>query len=417
MSKVEEAIYLVDNGDAEQGLQQIKDLIKTSSNDEKYMIAEAYFKWGQVEEAKELIEELMFLYPDEGELIIFMAEILIDLDNEEEAISYLEDISVNDPVYVEALLLQADLYQIQGLFEVSEKKLMAAKQKMPDETIIDFALAELYFSQGEYKKAISFYQNVLIENETLAGVNIHARLASSLSSVGEFEEALSFYQTAVNQNEDANTLFGYGFTALQAGYNKTAIETFNRLKELDPDYSSFYLLLAQAYDQEGMLQECYATLEQGLKVDELNKELHYHAGKIAMKQGNKDQVEQHLRQAVAIDPGFVEATITLTKYLIHEERYEDVIECLEAVMKYGEYDPQYEWDLAHAKNHLEQYSDALNHYRHAYTSFKDDIDFLKEYGYFLLEEGDHKEAVRIFKQLLVLDPTNYEIEEILMGME
>lgn len=48
----------------------------------------------------------------------------------------------------------ADLYQMQGLFEVSEQKLLKAQAILPDEPVIDFALGELYFTQGAYGKAV-----------------------------------------------------------------------------------------------------------------------------------------------------------------------------------------------------------------------------------------------------------------------
>lgn len=416
MSKLEKAIQLVENGNPEQGLEILRKHKSECSHEEKFEIAETYFKWGLAEEAKEIIEELMFMYPDEGELAVFMAEILIDLDQEEEALTYLEDITERDSAYIQALILQADLYQMQGLHEVSEQKLLMAKQTMPEEQIIDFALAELFFSQAEYKKSISYYKGLIDNHDSIVGVNLSARLAEALSAIGEFEESLVHFQKAIKDAEDINTLFNYGFTALQAGYNITAIETFNRLKELDPEYYSLYLHLAKAYEQEGMISESYEAVTEGLKEDDLNKDLHYYGGKLAMKLGDQQAIEYHLRQAIAIDPGFVDATLALTKFLIHEKRFEDVVECLTEVMNYGEHDIQFDWDLAHSKNKLEEYSDALNHYRLAYTSFKDDRDFLEEYGYFLMEEGNREEAQKIFRELLKLEPTNIEIEELLLNL-
>lgn len=53
---------------------------------------------------------------------------------------------------------------------------------------------------------------------------MYQRLAESLSSSGAFEEALEWYEKAVKENPEPNTLFGFGFTALKAGYPKTAIK-------------------------------------------------------------------------------------------------------------------------------------------------------------------------------------------------
>lgn len=417
MNKLLEAIQLVEDGNVEEGLKALKQLKDISTDDEKYTIAQNYYKWGFVDDAKIIIEELLEIYPTEGELLVFLAEIMIDLDQEEEAISLLDTISEDDPVYIESLVLQADLFQMQGLFEVSEQKLLMAKEQSEDERIIDFALAELYSSHGEYNKSIPYYQQVLLENDEIAGVNVNARLAESYSATGKFEEALPYYEAGIEKQEDSNTLFGYGFTAFQAKYFNKAIEVLTQLKEIDKDYTSLYLYLAMAFEEEGMLEKSLATLKEGLGVDSLNKELHFYAGKISMMLGKTDEVEKHLREAVGIDPGYVEAITQLSKFLLREERYEDVIECLESVMSYGEFDEQFEWDLAFSKNKLEQYSDALNHYRHAYTFFKETPEFLEEYGYFLMEDGKRQEAIEVFKELLQLDPMKYEIEELLAEIQ
>ncbi|MDR4888704.1 tetratricopeptide repeat protein [Fredinandcohnia sp. QZ13] len=417
MHKLDNAIQLVEDGNVEEGLKVLKQLREYSNDDEKYTIAEHYFKWGFVEDAKEIVEELMSRYPDEGELFVFLAEILIDLDMEEKAIDILEQIAEDDPVYLESLVLQADLFQMQGLFEVSEQKLLLAKEKSDDETIIDFALAELYSSHGEYNKSIPYYEKVLQNGDEIAGVNVNARIAESYSTTGKFEEALPYYEDAIKKQEDSNTLFGFGVTAYQAKYYKKAIEILERLKELDPDYSSLYLYLAKAYEEEANFTESFKVLLEGLEVESLNKELTFYAGKISMLLGDKENTEKYLRAAVGIDPGYVEATLQLSKFLLREERFEDVVECLESVMSYGEYDEQFEWDLGFAKNKLEQYSDALNHYRHAYTSFKETPEFLEEFGYFLLEDGKRQEAVEVFKELLKLDPMKYEIEALISELE
>ncbi|WP_269757997.1 hypothetical protein [Thalassobacillus sp. C254] len=59
---------------------------------------------------------------DEGELYILAAEIAIDLDEEEDAIEWLLEIKEEDSTFLQAQLLLADLYQLQGLDEVAEDK-------------------------------------------------------------------------------------------------------------------------------------------------------------------------------------------------------------------------------------------------------------------------------------------------------
>ena len=69
--------------------------------------------------------------------------------------------SIEDPSFPESLVLLADLYQMEGLYEVSEQKLLKAKELLPNEIVIDFALGELYAEQGKFTDAIRYYEKVL----------------------------------------------------------------------------------------------------------------------------------------------------------------------------------------------------------------------------------------------------------------
>ena len=75
-----------------------------------------------------------------------------------------------------------------------------------------------------------------------------------MSAAGEFEEAISWYEKAAAEHTEPNTIFGYGFTAYQAGMVKTAIKQLSDLKGLDPSYSSLYMPLAKATRQKACMK-------------------------------------------------------------------------------------------------------------------------------------------------------------------
>ncbi|QFT89389.1 tetratricopeptide repeat protein [Bacillus sp. THAF10] len=413
---IDQALELIDNGETEKGLALLKENETKLGEEDLFQTAQIYQQLGMLEEAKEIFQNLLYQFPNEPDLIISLAEVHIDLDNEDEAIALLENISNDEDVYLQSLLLLADLYQAQGLFEVSENKLLSAEKLAPKEPIISLALAELNLSQGDYKKAIPYYERVANQADELE-FPIEERLAECYSATGQFEEAMPYYDQALQKQLKIDVLFQYGFTAFQAGYFKTCIEKLKQVKELDHEYSSLYLYLAKAYEHEGMLQESLHSAKEGLTVNEFNKELQLYGAKVAIKQQNISEAEKLLRDAIAIDPGYVEAALTLTKLFLQEERFDDVVDTLQELIRFGETDPQYDWDLAVAYQNLEKYSDALNHYRHAYTSFKEDSSFLHDYVYFLLEEGKREEAKPLIEKLIQLDPTNIEWQDLYLNLQ
>ncbi|MBO1624457.1 tetratricopeptide repeat protein [Bacillus arachidis] len=417
MQKFEQAVSYIENGEAEKGLELLKELVKQGTDEEKYDIARYYHTLGFIDEALAITEDLRLLYPEESEFTIFLAELYIDLDKEDEAIEVLHDIPEDDELYVQSLLLVADLFQMQGFDDVAEQKLLKAKEMMPEEPVITFGLAELYSSKGEEQKAIAYYESLLAEHKVMGGVVIALRLAETLSAIGNWEEAITYYEEGLEEQKDIHSLFGYAFTLYQGEEYQRAIGAWKELKELDPEYASLYMYLAKCYEKEGMLQESYETLHEGIKIDELSVPLYVELANIAAKIGKLAEAEELLQKALQLDPGHLGAILKYAYILKEQEKYEELIAAVENAMDSGEQDTQLLWDLAFAKKQLEMYSDALKHYESAYTSFKNHPDFLEEYGYFLLEEGLRKEAKEVFTRLLQLDPTQIHIEELLYNLE
>jgi tetratricopeptide (TPR) repeat protein len=417
MKLIEEAIELVENGEVEKGLSQLAGFLQNANDDEKYLIAEAYYQFGFLEESKELLISLVHAYPNESELVLLLAEVYIDLDEEEKAIELLAEVTEEDPEFPRTLILLADLYQMQGLDEVAEQKLLQAKELLPDHAIILFALAEFYSGRGHYKKSIPYYEKVLRSQDSVGDISVNLRIAESYAASGLFEEAFTHYEKGLQEKMEIDSLFGFACAAFQAEHFKTAIHKLVELKELDPSYSPLYLVLAKAYEAEEMLNEANEAIADGLQIDEHNKELYIYGGKLAMKLNHQIKAKQMLEKAIELDHESVEAAFLLTRIYMNEGAFEKVIPFVEKAMDNGDEDPQMIWDLATAKRELEEYSDALNQYHAAYTFFKDQPEFLEEYGRFLLEEGLREEAIKMFHELLVIDKTRIDIEEIVLQLE
>src|SRR5690625_6858545 len=97
------------------------------------MIADLFIDLGLLEDARPILETLLEKYPDEAEIRVVLAEIYIDLEEDEQALNQLQAIDSTSDQYLASLLISADLYQTQGLFEVAEQKLIEAKQLRSEE--------------------------------------------------------------------------------------------------------------------------------------------------------------------------------------------------------------------------------------------------------------------------------------------
>lgn len=402
-------MQLMENHQSERALKLMKDHLPYANDEQKFAIAEFYVQWGFYEEATLILKELLNIYPDESELKIMLANIYIELDNDKEAIHLLNDIKENDPIYEQALLQLADLYQSQGLFEVAEQKLLTAKRLNPDEQIIDLALGEFYFSIGEYNKAIIYYEKLYSQTKNLADISIVARLAESLAGAGAYEKSLKFFQEL--ESDDPDILFKYGLTAYHTDRKDIAINAWEKVLEYDAYYHSVYYELAKAYHEEGYLHEAYETAQKGIQMDEFNKELFYLHSKLAHQLGKFEESEQLINRAIKLDADYQEAILFLVELYKEQHKYTKIVQFIKNLKEEGSMDPIYEWELARAYNELEQYDQAFKHYEEAYHYLYDHSEFLKEYGYFLIEDGKVHEAISIFESYLTYEASDVDMQE------
>ncbi|MCA0970356.1 tetratricopeptide repeat protein [Halobacillus litoralis] len=415
MEEIQKAVRLMDEHKTEDAINTLTTYLPEADEEERFTIAELYIQWGMLEEAKPVLEEMMQRYPKEQELKVMMAEIHIDLGEDDEAIDILNQFGPEDEDYLQALVQLADLYQAQGLYEVSEQKLLEAKQVEPNSSIIDFALGELAFSNGEYAKSVPYYENAMHHEPVIGDVEVATRLAEAFAANGEFEQSLEMFQNVEEDNPDV--LFRYGFVAYQANRNDIAMKVWENLIDKDPYYQSVYPHLAQVYESEGMQKEALAMAEKGLEKDEFNKELYHLAATLSHHQGNKEQGYQYMREAIALDPGYKEAVLFLIENYKADEDFESIIELINELIHLGEEDPNYYWELANAYEEEEQFKDALGMYEKAYPNLKEDTDFLKAYGYFLVEEGLMNDAQKVLGEYLAIDPTDTEVEDFVSRLK
>lgn len=417
MITIEKVLEKINNGEFDEAYRHIHTIQNSGLEEDIFVLAEKLADLGFVEKAFGLYEQLLATHPEEGELLLALAEICIELDKEDEALEFVKQVKHDDPVYPSALLLEADLYALNGLDEVACEKLLEAKKILPDEVLVDFAIGEQCFAQGRFQEAIQYYQEVLKENEELAGISLYQRIAESYSSSGQFEEALPYYEKSLQKKTELHSLFQYGLTAFQAGQYKTAIQKLEQLKTMDHEFNSLYFYLASSYEQLDDYEMAYKTVKEGIKQDEFNKELYFKAAKMALKLNAQDDAVTYFRESIAIDPGYLEAGITLAKYFISMEIYEECVETLESMKEYGENDPQFDWLLAISYDKLEEFTKARQYYQDAFQTYQHNEEFLRDYGYFLLEEGDSKVSEEIFNKLLTISPWNEEYLSVIENLK
>lgn len=394
----------VDNGDLNELQSAVGMLIANEDSNEIFEAAEELTGYGYLEEAQVLLEVLLERHPEEKILYVNLAEILLELSHEEEALNLLESVIEGDELYPSALILMAECYENIGLTEVSEEKLIKAKAILPNDPVTTFALAEIYFAHGNIKMALEQY--MVIHLESINGITIANRIANCLVVLGRFEESLLYFEKAEKSVKAINFYFEYGLAAFSSENYDMAIRQFKKLLEIDQEYQSAYLYLSKSYEKIDDLNLAIQTAISGLELDEYQKELRYYLAQLYILKNDLRQSVKILQETIAIDQTYIEAVLTLAKLYIQLEDYENAIDLVKEIQKESEDDSQFAWVLASAYNGLEDFKSAEKFYAESKVLFSDNIEFLEEYAEFLIEGGKREEAKGILLNLIEMDPSN-----------
>ena len=414
MNNGQKMLEALQNNQLDEANDFFKRALATDSDEQLYHLADDLYHLGFLEETQMIYKQLLALYPEDDELKIGLAEIAIEANEIDSAMDWLLDIPEESETFPQALLVLADLYQVQGLYEVSEQKLLKAKDILPDEPVIQFALAELHFSMGKYAQAIRAYEELMIQGyDEFTGVNLANRCGSAYSALGDLDQAVEYLEQSVEENETVNGLFELGVTYMQQKEFKRANEMFFKLKDLDPSYTSVYPNLAQSLEEENQLEKAAEVIQEGLRMDQYNYELFAIGAEVALKLEQEETAEDYYLEAIALALENESLQLAYSNLLLKQERIEETVNLIDQALQNGQSDPQFYWNLAVANEKLEEYDKAEQAFEQAYPAFRQNKDFLKSYIYFLREAGNRTTIKQAVTDYLLIEPSDEEILGIL----
>ena len=416
MSYAQTALDQLEKGQLDAFKKQYALALRHDDDDTLFSLAEELYSLGFLNQSRRIYEKLLKKYPDEDELRTNLADIAIDEDKNDEALDYLNQVRPDSPAYIESLMVAADLYQTQELFEVSEQKLLTARRLAPEEPVITFALAELYFTMREFRKAIPLYLELITAGTTdMSRVNLVERLGVAYANAGRFEQAIGYLKQIHSGDMTPDVKFETAFTYLQLKERAEAIRLFNELKDSDEHYTSLYPYLGQALEEENRLPEALTALQEGLGVDQYNEKLWLQAAHVATRLDDEALAEQYLKRGHELDSDDLSAVIQLSNLYVKQERWAETRELATPYVQNDDADPQLYWNLAVAAEHEEDYATARKYYDVATPFFMDQADFLRSAIYFYREEGAREEVVRLLQAYLKQVPDDSEMALMLEG--
>lgn len=410
-SYAEQMLDALERGQLDTAQQFFDQSLRQDSDELVYSLAEELYALGFLDESRRAYQQLLAKYPEEDELRTALADIAIEDGDIDDAQNYLAQIQPDSDSYLRALLVKADIYQSEGLNEAAEHSLLQAEKLAPDEDIIQFALAEFYFANQAYQKAISRYRALLLKGKReMSRVDLVARIGVAYAQIGQYDHAIGYLEQIKPELMTLDTRFQLAILYQETHRENEAIRLFNDILDVDPKYTSVYPLLGQAYTQVHQLEDAYRTYQAGLAQDETNVLLYRLAGQAAEKLGDTAAAEAYYLKGLAVDESDVATIIALTDLLFAQQRYDDVIARLTAAMQEDVVDPQFYWSLARAYQAIGETEKAAKHWETAAPLFQDNSAFLRDLVDWYHEQGQPEAEIKALKQYLFLAPDDMDMQ-------
>ncbi|MFC6323318.1 tetratricopeptide repeat protein [Companilactobacillus baiquanensis] len=411
MSKANEVIENIDAGDFSDVDGLIQSSIEQDDDQTQFSLAETLLSRGLSVQARVVYEALLTHYPDEGQILSRLAEIAVSDGDSDKALDYITKIEPDDEAYAESLLVSADIYQSQGLYEVSEQKLLTGIREFQDEDVFKFALAELYFDENKFDKALTYYDILLDEGiDNYSGISIVLRKASSLAGSGEYEEAIAEFEqlNAIELNEDAQYQLGFLYNQVK-DYNKS-VKVLEKLLEVNHDYPTAYSILADDYLNLKRNDDAFKYAQLGLNLNELDENLYM----IAFEAGTSENLSEALN---LIETGIKKVEnplpliIKLSDFYITRGQFKNNLDLLDG-RDLGN-NPKLTWNLAKSYYETDNQKLAQDNILLVFDEFKDNLDYLSDVIEILRSSGDRQVLKVAVQMYLKLDPDNIDMQELL----
>lgn len=355
-------------------------------------------------QAKRIYNKLAPLYP---QVNLNLAAIASEDGDLEEAFGYLEEIRSNDPWYVNALLIKADLYQMEGLPDVAREKLVEASQ-LSDDPIITFGMAEIDFELGNFTQAIKEYAS--LDNRTIyeqTGISTYQRIGVSYASLGKFEAAIEFLQKAIELEYDESAVFELAVILYdQEDYQKANLY-FKQLDTLSPDFEGYEYIYALSLHADHQAEAALLMAQQGLNKNPFDGKLALLASQVSYELHDTEKAESHLLDAWDNADDLEELALRLTNLYLEQERYEDIL-----ALEDQDWDNVLtRWNIARSYQALEDIEKARELYGELHRDLRDNPEFLEEYIYLLRECGELERAKQEAQHYLSLVPDDSVMQE------
>lgn len=369
---------------------------------------------GFFDEARQAYVLLTQFEPEESAWTILLAEILVNQDEYDQALSVLYDIPEDNPNYPSVLVILSELYKVQGYYDVAERKLLLAKELAPKEAILDFYLGTLLFESGSMERSAQYLERFLKNSTEETGEEKRARelLVEACLEIGNDEPLQKLVSDEGLESSSNELLISIAKHDIQKENYDHARKLYQEILSRDEENYEALLGLSHIQMFKHEYLKAIMSLSKMTETYPYEKDPFFSLGVSYLSIGQMEKGQEALKQAYELSPESFEIMQAYTEVLLYQEEFEEVQAILASEIEEGLENGQIFYLMARAKEGSEEFEEALEFYQKASVDLKDSVEFIVDYVRFLREEGRIAQAKEWLEHGQKLEPLNEDLQEL-----
>ncbi len=193
-------------------------------------------------------------------------------------------------------------------------------KKNPDSWVAQNNYGGILAARGQFEAAIPFYQEALKKQTELP--TVEKNLGRALVSAGKPEEAVGHYLESIRlKPDDLKTRNDLGIVYMELGKTNEAISCFETAVEGDPVNATFLSNLLQLLVLNGEKKRANEVSQTWLQRAPTSSVANKNMGQLLLENGKLEGAVFHYKEAVRLNPDFVEARSALDALLAQQQNH------------------------------------------------------------------------------------------------
>lgn len=265
-------------------------------------------------------------------------------------------------------------------------------------------LGNVRFDQGDYLKAIEYYEKALeLEPHYVdAWVNI----GGALGNLGQHDEAIKAYNKAIEIKPNiAEAWFNKGNSLCDLEQYDKAIEAYNKAIDIKPDFAYAWHNKGSALEKDGQYEKALDAYNKAININPNFAEPWINKGVILSKLNRHKEALDVFNKAIEIEPEYAEAWFNKGNTLSKLHRYQEALDAFDKVIRIKPNYAEAWYNKGHVlSKDLSRHEEALNAYNKAVEIKPDYAEAWGNIGVALVILDKYEEALKVFDKVKKIIP-------------